>query len=305
MCILRNTVGIAVVAILALAIAAPTAWGDPAGVTEEDGGSYCAAMLVDGHHIDGLCNVHAVGSVDISVEVFGNWVLVSSCESELEGSVDADGIGYIDAPVLSGGSCNVTPCAEEVGEAIPWPITFEESGSDRYAHIELCATTGMGNTTCEFDADVADSGALEVLTAPGVECDNAPTLEVDGEWELEEPDATHPELALQRVRPSGLFKPTEWNHSFNGAAGTSFRDVTFRNETGGGIELQRVAPVKNGSTGFTTNSPCEGAFLNSNDGCVIRVTKSALAAPGSVLLMWRPHPWTGPWVESERFAIFP
>lgn len=217
---LRKLLLLAVMACAAMAFAAPSAFATfPVEVTDADG-IHCGPVSVVDHSVSGGCEVHVVSDGNISLishRAGMGEVIVNDCLNEYTLNIDENGEGWIHAISLTGGvgcGTNVQPCVEDDGHQEPWHIDVEHDGLGGEEGIaEFCVNELIApGVRCEWEGDLEvdltnDGGAysaesenanegkqfvVETTVAhPAAAQANcvalAPTLEVEGHWDFENP----------------------------------------------------------------------------------------------------------------------
>jgi len=263
---------------VAVLVLAPPALGQSPLSVEEESHNSCGDLLVVGHHVEGLCAVHAVSTSNMVLEVSST--PVASCASELGGVIGGDGIGYLNDVILTGGLCSLQACEEEEGEIVPWQVHIEENVSeDPHMLISMCLNAGEEDVPCEFEAEmVVNSHSSIEFMADDAPCAEEPSIEVTGEWAIEGAGEENYELAFRPPPAAAVLYPIGMtrHHDFNGAMAGSEREVTFKNNTGAAIVT--TTAVKTGNAGalarYTLGVGCNGQTLQPNDECDVVVTKT-------------------------------
>jgi len=162
----RKLALLATMALAALALAAPSAFGQALQTTNEATGADCPSVSAVGHAISGGCVIHASseGEITLRQHIFGIESTVSVCENEFTGRLGPNGAGFINQQTLGDhGDCAREPCDEETGtkEKRPWPATGREQflhpGKEGVLRAVFCVETltntshPSGETNCTVD----------------------------------------------------------------------------------------------------------------------------------------------------------
>jgi hypothetical protein len=129
----RSILLLALTALVAMAMAAPTTFGQAENhetleVANETTGEHCPAVTPT----SGGCLLHATsnGEVELRRHVFGVEQHLASCENEFWGRVNEDGEGWLVHQKLlehPDGKCKRAPCGSASGTPSPWPAHGDEA----------------------------------------------------------------------------------------------------------------------------------------------------------------------------------
>lgn len=158
----RKLMLFAVMALAAMALAAPAAFGQAEGIetieiTNETGANaHCPVLTPTG----GGCLIHATseGPVELRKHVFGIESHITSCENEFWGRVNEDGEGRITHQQLTDPSCQRQPCKVS-GVSTPWPAHGDEGegpapieGTEKLTTVFCVEPLGGGtDESCEIE----------------------------------------------------------------------------------------------------------------------------------------------------------
>jgi hypothetical protein len=190
MTIARKLVLVAGLATSALALSAGTATAQESEVevVEEIGHIPCDA-----------CPIHITGETQFRNEA-GN--VITSCEDEFEGTINADGSGvlnWVGGP-HGGPGCFIVNCA---GTEADWPTSDigEFGNGEEHLWIRFCLSAGGNENHCDAEIHIEDESLHHyVLSLTNQECPAGPTGEghvfISGQWEIGS-DEEHPPLELE------------------------------------------------------------------------------------------------------------
>jgi hypothetical protein len=154
----RKLMLLATMAIAAMALAAPSAFGqNDVEVTNEATGAHCGTLATT------PCSAHGVstGSVTLTAHVFGAESVQTVCNNEFTLQTDEDGNGRLINQNLSGASCTRQPCRDADNNVLPWNGTGAETavGVLRLT-VNFCVEPigGGSDTTCELEVPIKHSG---------------------------------------------------------------------------------------------------------------------------------------------------
>jgi hypothetical protein len=171
------------IAVGALMAIAPSATAQTLEVVDEATSEHCSAVAIDGHDVNGGCQLHASGT--LRTEFLG--VVVSNCNVEFTAHVGEDGSGYISDRISSGAQCTLEPCSE-MGATEPTLIEAGESGpGERHIIEERCERRPDGTIIhCITEWPVFVSGH-DTMSMEGTQlvCNGSGPLHVTGHFDFE------------------------------------------------------------------------------------------------------------------------
>jgi hypothetical protein len=189
---------LAVTTVAAMAVAAPSAFGqEPVEVVEESSEVHCADVTPGGHVATGGCALTATGSNIILRNHgthTGNEAIQTLCNNSFAAVLDENGSGYVQNQVLSGANCFIEPCSEGMQSgthSVPWPATIDEEGGQEILEVNFCISPAVGGNMgienhCEVHIPIADSGGHNYVVtandAAGENDTNTPECELTGSW---------------------------------------------------------------------------------------------------------------------------
>ena len=151
---MRITYKLMLLAVIAMALMAPSASANEAIQVVAEGGTPCPSVQRNApesaHTVSGGCFSHAEGEVRFFLHIFGIESTEWTCRVAFEGRIQANGEGYITSVVESShpldAQCNdatISPCTEAQsnnhGGEFPWHGTGEEDSLGVVgAHFDVC-----------------------------------------------------------------------------------------------------------------------------------------------------------------------
>jgi len=195
----RKLTLLATMAIAALALAAPSAFGQSLEITNEATGAHCGSLTVGTHSVSGGCQVNAVSEtmsngddVVLRQHIFGIESTVTECTNQFTANLNEDGEGYLTNQVLGGAACSREPCNEEAsgGAQDPWHGTGREDDTGSWLRSVFCVTQDNqhSNINCTVDVPFSEVGDhnYEFGHANGTEMPGIGTAgfrcELQGHW---------------------------------------------------------------------------------------------------------------------------
>ena len=140
----RKLALLAVMAMAAMAFAAPSAFGQGLEITDETQGGHCPEnVAVTGHTVTGGCLVHARSETEFVLRqhIFGIESTAFTCEEEFHARLNHLGEGYIFNQQLTqhpGDVCDREACEEEIDpppfERRPWHAIGRENNNTTDPH---------------------------------------------------------------------------------------------------------------------------------------------------------------------------
>jgi hypothetical protein len=228
----RKLVLLAVMALAAMALTAPTAFGqlqedhETLELKNTTTGVHCPAVNMANK--SGGCLIHAKSEptqgVELRKHVFGIESHITTCDNEFTGRVNEDAEGYIGHQLLTGASCVRQPCKVD-GVTTEWPAHGDEAHKDTvpkagetgvlpsHGHREVLTVTfcvepigGGADESCETSvpfnqtvAGKAEFGTGEEIAGHGF---SGFRCELIGHWETEHtssPEGVPPLITITHV----------------------------------------------------------------------------------------------------------
>lgn len=170
-----------------MALAAPAAAPAFLEVSEL---THCPQMENTSHVVEGGCEMHLTTDENLVIQNHaagaGEFVF-ASCSSEFDARVGEGGHGFIYNQALSGGSCDLEPCAEAGGSPqLAWPFSSMETAGTEGLFMTFCAARLGVPVGCSIATTIVTDGPQDYeIRASGQRCSHNADVSINVHWNIE------------------------------------------------------------------------------------------------------------------------